>query len=107
MESVSEIIREARNDYAFALRGCGEKLGHYLKRIEAADARRDAELERWRKQALEENALADLIADNAEIPVSMCRACIRDDGNDACPYCVEPDGCNRRDLRARAEKEGE
>lgn len=61
METVAEVIREARTDYAFALRGCGEKLGHYLKRIEEADGRRNEELERWRKQALEENARADAL----------------------------------------------
>lgn len=61
METVDEVIREARFDYAFALRWCGEKVGRYLKRIEEADRRRNEELERWRKQALEENARADAL----------------------------------------------
>lgn len=59
METPADIFREMRGDYAFALRGCGEKVGQYITRLEAAVARLEAERDQWRKMALCEDARAN------------------------------------------------
>lgn len=107
-ETAYDVIREARGDYFFALRDCGEKMGRYLNRIEAAVRRLEADRDNWRSQALSENARAEAVIGKMETPpVEWCRECEANDGNVKCPFWGEPDGCNNRDARSRLQESRE
>ena len=58
-----------------------------------------------KEEFIKSKSLGGLLYRDCDIVVRPdCEKCLREDGNEACPYYGEPDGCNKREWQAEAKK---
>lgn len=103
METINDIVREMRCGMIPKHRHDRELLLNFSDRIEAAVKALEADRDNWRRQALDEDAranVAQLVTDCNQQKDwrKICAACQEGEPPEDCEYFGEPGGCNAPTL---------